>query len=183
MSETAGAMIYYSIDGNPPIDSSGAPTSSALLYSAPLQIAQTTILRAAAVKDGMAPTNIDTQSYILVDVAGAGPDGSDPGGLNTLIREQTQPAGFPDLASGDYEMDQRVTKSIEEVINLPMGTTEAQAFLQGLVDIPTLSLAMDFDDFAGPLGIYTNPESRGSCLLYTSPSPRDATLSRMPSSA
>ena len=24
---------------------------------------------------------------------------------------------------------------------------------------------------------------RGSCLLYTSPSPRDATLSRMPSSA
>ena len=26
-------------------------------------------------------------------------------------------------------------------------------------------------------------EHRGSCLLYTSPSPRDATLSRMPSSA
>ena len=26
-------------------------------------------------------------------------------------------------------------------------------------------------------------ELRGSCLLYTSPSPRDATLSRMPSSA
>ena len=30
--------------------------------------------------------------------------------------------------------------------------------------------------------IYTN-ESSDSCLLYTSPSPRDATLSRMPSSA
>ena len=27
------------------------------------------------------------------------------------------------------------------------------------------------------------PERLGSCLLYTSPSPRDATLSRMPSSA
>ena len=27
------------------------------------------------------------------------------------------------------------------------------------------------------------PEECGACLLYTSPSPRDATLSRMPSSA
>ena len=29
----------------------------------------------------------------------------------------------------------------------------------------------------------TYPELDGPCLLYTSPSPRDATLSRMPSSA
>ena len=29
----------------------------------------------------------------------------------------------------------------------------------------------------------SNPEFNRSCLLYTSPSPRDATLSRMPSSA
>ena len=28
-----------------------------------------------------------------------------------------------------------------------------------------------------------NPTKKGPCLLYTSPSPRDATLSRMPSSA
>ena len=32
-------------------------------------------------------------------------------------------------------------------------------------------------------GIKTKVEDIGSCLLYTSPSPRDATLSRMPSSA
>ena len=32
------------------------------------------------------------------------------------------------------------------------------------------------DDLTDPLGVY-------GCLLYTSPSPRDATLSRMPSSA
>ena len=30
---------------------------------------------------------------------------------------------------------------------------------------------------------YINLEISGTCLLYTSPSPRDATLSRMPSSA
>ena len=34
--------------------------------------------------------------------------------------------------------------------------------------------------------VHTKPEVQGkdnNCLLYTSPSPRDATLSRMPSSA
>ena len=31
--------------------------------------------------------------------------------------------------------------------------------------------------------IDSNPTLRNICLLYTSPSPRDATLSRMPSSA
>ena len=36
------------------------------------------------------------------------------------------------------------------------------------------------DDWGHPL---RRPMSISSCLLYTSPSPRDATLSRMPSSA
>ena len=35
----------------------------------------------------------------------------------------------------------------------------------------------------GQTGPYKNKPGFGSCLLYTSPSPRDATLSRMPSSA
>ena len=33
------------------------------------------------------------------------------------------------------------------------------------------------------LGVLLSPARRNGCLLYTSPSPRDATLSRMPSSA
>ena len=42
--------------------------------------------------------------------------------------------------------------------------------------------------FKNVLGCYDNPKKAsitlsGGCLLYTSPSPRDATLSRMPSSA
>ena len=43
---------------------------------------------------------------------------------------------------------------------------------------------MEFEDGSFPMYevICTDPYDRG-CLLYTSPSPRDATLSRMPSSA
>ena len=44
----------------------------------------------------------------------------------------------------------------------------------------------DFDDKLGKLptkGILYIFNGHSSCLLYTSPSPRDATLSRMPSSA
>ena len=47
---------------------------------------------------------------------------------------------------------------------------------QGTVSPMTLSKASGNHDTKGPLNI-------GTCLLYTSPSPRDATLSRMPSSA
>ena len=159
---TQQATIYYSTDGNPPIDAAGNPTPSALLYLAPVNISQTTILRAAAVMEGFEPTNIDTQSYILIDVTGAGPDGLDPGGLNAKILEQTAPTGFPSLSSGDYEMDQRISKSTDQAEGFPAGTSEAQALIQGLVDIPTLSIAMDFDDFAGPSnGIYTNSTQSG----------------------
>ena len=43
-------------------------------------------------------------------------------------------------------------------------------------DITTTRTILDYDSAAGEL-------TYNSCLLYTSPSPRDATLSRMPSSA
>ena len=45
--------------------------------------------------------------------------------------------------------------------------------------------AAEFSDAIGRLAYAyeRDPEKRKDCLLYTSPSPRDATLSRMPSSA
>ena len=60
------------------------------------------------------------------------------------------------------------------------------------VDAQT-SLRQVASGFANPVGVYHAPgnndrlfiveQGSGGCLLYTSPSPRDATLSRMPSSA
>jgi len=168
--DTPTATIYFTTDGEPPIDAAGAPTATATAYSVAVNIAETTVLRAAAVKTSFAPTNIDTQTYILIDIPGAGPDGFDPGGLNAVILEQTQPAGYPTLADGDsrteddgdYDMDQTISKSTDLAQGFPSGTTRAQALVQGLVDIPTLSIAMAIDDFAGPdNGIYTHAGGTG----------------------
>ena len=41
----------------------------------------------------------------------------------------------------------------------------------------------DTKAWRGPVTLYVEPGVEYGCLLYTSPSPRDATLSRMPSSA
>ena len=56
---TEGAQIRYTTDGSAPTSTSG------LIYSAPLTISTTTVLRAAAFKPGFAPTNVDTQTYLF----------------------------------------------------------------------------------------------------------------------
>ena len=45
------------------------------------------------------------------------------------------------------------------------------------------ALARDYDVFFAAIGLLCGGILFFHCLLYTSPSPRDATLSRMPSSA
>ena len=108
-------------------------------------------IRAAATLTGLAPTNIDSHTYILVDIDNAAPDGTDPAGLNTAFLQQTRPAGW---GGGNYEMDTRVSQNT----GLATGntTTVAQTMLLGLRDIPTMSIVMDRDDFAGSRGIYSN---------------------------
>ena len=44
-------------------------------------------------------------------------------------------------------------------------------------------VALAAADVVGAVALVAEVDDRAPCLLYTSPSPRDATLSRMPSSA
>ena len=46
-----------------------------------------------------------------------------------------------------------------------------------------LAMAEGLASAGANIAIVNRNEQKGICLLYTSPSPRDATLSRMPSSA
>ena len=130
---TTGAEIYYTTDGTEPTPSNGS------LYSVPLNIGTTTVLRAAAFKDGFLPTNVDTQSYIF---------------LSDVINQPNNPPNTTTLWAGriaDYEMDQEVVTDpdyVDEVI-------------PALEKFASLSLTIDPDDFYGTQGLYQNPESSG----------------------
>ncbi|MED5586667.1 MAG: lamin tail domain-containing protein [Verrucomicrobiota bacterium] len=56
--ETEDASIRYTTDGSAPGESTGT------LYTGPISLNATTILRAIAFKEGFQPTNIDTQTYL-----------------------------------------------------------------------------------------------------------------------
>ncbi|MDG2125212.1 MAG: chitobiase/beta-hexosaminidase C-terminal domain-containing protein, partial [Verrucomicrobiales bacterium] len=59
--ETEGATIRYTTDGSDPTATGGTE------YSGPVRVSRTTVLRAAAFKEGFDPTNTDTQTYLFLD--------------------------------------------------------------------------------------------------------------------
>ena len=129
--ETPGATIRWTADGSVPTETHGD------LYEGPISIRTTTVLRAAAFKEGYAPTNVDTHTYIFP---------------KDVVRQTG--AGFPRTWGGtaaDYEMD-------PEVVDDPR---YRESIVHDLQTIPTLSIVMDVDDLFGPGGIYSNTEGRG----------------------
>jgi hypothetical protein len=130
--ETPGAEIRYTTNGSAPTATLGQ------IYSLPIPVTTTTMLRAAAFKPGFGPTNVDSQTYIFpADVV-----------------KQTG-AGFPRTWGGtlaDYEMDPNVVTN----------PRYADTIQDDIVSkIPTLSIVMDTADLFGPRGIYSNTEARG----------------------
>lgn len=131
---TLDAAIYYTTDGTAPTPTNGA------LYSAPLNIPTTTILRAAAFKANFLPTNVDTQSYIF---------------LNDVITQPNTPPNTTTTWAGkiaDYEMD-------PDIVTDPAYSDE---IIPALKKLSSLSLTIAPDDFYGPQGLYQNPQSSGS---------------------
>ena len=58
-SSTEGAEIRYTLDGSPP-----SPTRG-MVYTGPIPITGTTVVRAMAHLAGLRPTNVDTQTYLF----------------------------------------------------------------------------------------------------------------------
>ena len=133
-SETPGAQIRYTTDGSEPTATTGT------VYSGPITVSTTTILRAAAFKPGHIPSNIDTQTYLFV---------------NGIIRQPHNPEGFPQVGEPgvhwDYGMDQRV-------VNDPVYSGR---IVDALKAIPSMSLVMEHDDLFDSTGIYQNPGGTG----------------------
>ena len=132
-SATPGVEIRYTLDGTLPT------TNHGVVYSAPLLVSTTTILRAGAFKTGWLPSNAATHTYFFAgDVAVQSPNGQPPLGWPT----SPLPTGQVLL----YGMDPRV------VTNPAYGSLMSGA----LKSLPSFSLVMDLADLFGPFGIYAN---------------------------
>ncbi|MGE5611715.1 MAG: chitobiase/beta-hexosaminidase C-terminal domain-containing protein, partial [Bacillota bacterium] len=130
---TPDAQLRYTTDGSEPTPTNG------LLYTGPIPIATTTVLRAMAFKAGFISSNVDTQTYLF---------------LNNVIQQPASPGGFPKVNSGinwDYEMD-------PNVVNNPAYRSE---IIDDLKSIPSLSLVADTDELFGLEGIYQNAGKSG----------------------
>ncbi len=132
---TPTASIYYTLDGS-------KPTQASTPYTTPILITTTSVVRAGGFASGLAPSPIDTHTFVFVD--------------NT-VQQPTIPQGFPSswgggAPSADYEMDPRV-------VNDPL---YQQSVKDGLRSLPTLSLALPISSLFGPTGIYDNPTRSGA---------------------
>lgn len=146
-----GASIRFTRDGTVPRADRGEA------YVGPIRIDQTTILRAAAFKDGHRPSPITTLSYLF---------------LRDVVAQPALPAGYPatwgvypegrqagEPVPADYAVDPRI--AFEDPRYAP-------TIVDDLLSIPSLSIAMDPEDLfgtaPGTLGIYSHPLEHGSSV-------------------
>ena len=144
--ETEETIIYYTLDGTEPFDiteSERFPMGT--VYTGPLSISKTTVLKAIATKTGWKPSNIKTHTYIFVqDVVRQSPTGQTPGA--------GWPAGSVNGQIINYGMDPDIVNNHRWA-----GLVE-----DALLDIPTISLVTDIANlFDRSTGIYVNARNDG----------------------
>ena len=149
MTGSEGAEIRYTTDGS-------EPSVQSVLYSKPLTVDKTTILRAVEVKGGKISSVISTVSYIFT---------------HSVISQTDSPEGYPDTwgkytqfngtAKADYGMDQEMTHDVSLRSRIEAG----------LKDLPILSIVTDKDN----LFSHENDEERGGIYIFTGPPVGDDT--------
>ena len=136
---TPDAMIYYTTDGSEPFQQGGrAPTGG--VYTQPIRIAQTTCLRAIAVRLGWGSSRMQTQTYLFAA---------------NVPMQSPRPSGFPTDWKGvaaDYAMSSNIVSNPQYGPQLPAA----------LLSLPSMSIVMNVRDlFDTQTGIYSNPQSSG----------------------
>ena len=144
-----GSEIRYTTDGS-------EPTAQSTLYTEPLLLTSTTLLRAVEVKDGSLVSPVATATYIFV---------------NSVLNQSNNPEGYPakwgkysqieGTAVADYEMDPEMTSNSEL----------RPKIIEGLWQLPILSLVSDKDNFFSRV----NDEEKGGIYIFTGPPVGDAT--------
>lgn len=136
--DTPGATIRYTVNGSEPTATSG------ILYTGPITISQTTVLRAGAFKNDWQPSGVDTQTYLFLD------------DVVKQNRQTATAAGFPSGSvngqSLDYGMD-------PDIVNSPTWGPQLE---EALKSIGTMSIVTDVNNLFNPsTGIYVNASRDG----------------------
>jgi len=142
--ETPEARIYYTVDGTPPYSvERGGPFGA--LYTGPIEVDDTTCVRAVAVRTDWLFSETETQTYLFTDDVVSFRQG------DALAR------GYPSTWYGsypaDYEMD-------PDIVGDPDYAPLMDAALQA---IPTLSLVSDKSNFFSKV----NDRDSGGIYIYT----------------
>ena len=136
-SETLESEIRFTTDGSTPSETNG------IIYSGPIAITGTTVVRAAAFRSGLFPTNVDTQSYLFLD------------DVRTQFSNGNAPVGWPSGSVNgqvyNYGMDARISNE-----------GNAQEMIAALSAIPSVMLTSDVGNFTNSEdGINSNASTRG----------------------
>src|SRR6185503_9501387 len=139
-SSTPGAVIYYSFNSDEPGPGKGN------LYTGPIPITNTTVVRARAFRENWRATDVDTATYLFLgDVIYQAPN---------WPQNRQPPRYFPASWGGntvDYGMDPQV------VTNYTLAQWK-EAFTQ----IPTMSIVTEMPNLFNPVtGIYANALQHG----------------------
>src|SRR5262245_4976231 len=116
---TPGATIFYTLDGSEPAETNG------LKYDQPIEIHQTTMLRAVAVKPCLLPGPVETHTYIFLD---------------DVLRQTTPPLGLPPF---DFDMDPRV-------VHDPRYEKTIKDDLRSIPSLSIVTAVSNFDIYSHP---------------------------------
>jgi len=144
--ETEDVTIYYTLDGTEPYDiTADGRFPMGTIYTGPVYISKTTVLKAIATKTGWMPTDIKTHTYIFVeDVIRQSPAGQAPGA--------DWPSGSVNGQQINYGMD-------PDIVN---DSRYRNLMDDALLAIPSISLVTNLDNLFDPSkGIYVNARNDG----------------------
>jgi hypothetical protein len=142
-SSTPGAIIVYTTNGSTPTVNASLVPTNGTLYTGPINVSATTVIRAIAFKSEYKPSDIAASTYLFLnDVLNQSPLGQTPAGW------------APDGTNG-----QRMNYGIDpDIINL----YGPQAVKDSLLSLPSISITTDLANLFNPsTGIYVNATNDG----------------------
>ena len=136
---TPGATIRYTTNGATPTINSGT------IYTGPIPISSTTVVRAAAFKADWRSTNVDSKTYLFID---------------DVVNQNTAQAvglGFPSAAINGQAFRYGMT-----LANVTSGGGNLQALKDALAAAPSVIMSTDISNLTdASTGIYVNPGKHG----------------------